>query len=224
MICGGAEEIHYISTGVFDVLQATSIKHNDTPTTKRRGRSTQIATAWSPARVPGPWCSRTGNPPRNAVRPSMEKSSASAPPATGRTSLRLPPKAWSRPSGSPFKTPSWAPASSTTSTRTRPRHAWVTEPRASPRTAWWVTPSRSAAPSPSPDTRSAHAAPSKAAFCLAMMAGGFLAPTRNLETPDPECAPLNHIQGDARTMNPSVVMTNNFAFGGINTSLILRGA
>ncbi|MCU0676997.1 MAG: beta-ketoacyl-ACP synthase, partial [Myxococcota bacterium] len=31
MICGGAEEMHYITAGVFDVLQATSTRFNDRP-------------------------------------------------------------------------------------------------------------------------------------------------------------------------------------------------
>jgi len=57
---------------------------------------------------------------------------------------------------------------------------------------------------------------------LAMMRDGFLAPTKNLERVDPRCAPLDHVMGDARDVRPRLVMTNNFAFGGINTSLILR--
>ncbi|MCC6876510.1 MAG: beta-ketoacyl-ACP synthase [Sandaracinaceae bacterium] len=59
-------------------------------------------------------------------------------------------------------------------------------------------------------------------LCVAMMQGKFLAPTRNLERPDPRCAQLDHVIGDARDASPSVVMSNNFAFGGINTSLVLR--
>ncbi len=59
------------------------------------------------------------------------------------------------------------------------------------------------------------------AFCIAMMRDGFLAPNRNLEHLDPECAPLAYVQGDARPARPRITMNNNFAFGGINTSLIL---
>jgi len=61
------------------------------------------------------------------------------------------------------------------------------------------------------------------ALCLSMMRDGFIAPTKNLAEVDPRCAPLDHVIGDARDERPRVVMTNNFAFGGINTSLILRG-
>lgn len=61
----------------------------------------------------------------------------------------------------------------------------------------------------------------EAAFCVAMMRDGFLAPTRNLESPDPRCAPLRHVAREPIVASPRTIMTNNFAFGGINTSLIL---
>ncbi|HXU02070.1 MAG TPA: beta-ketoacyl-ACP synthase [Polyangia bacterium] len=63
----------------------------------------------------------------------------------------------------------------------------------------------------------------ESAFCLAMMNGGFLVPTKNLEKPDPRCAPLRYLRNetiDAKDLN--IVMNNNFAFGGINTSLVFR--
>lgn len=62
----------------------------------------------------------------------------------------------------------------------------------------------------------------EAALCLVMMRDGFVAPTRNLERVDPRCAPLDHVMGAPREARLDVVMTNNFAFGGINTSLLLR--
>jgi len=58
-------------------------------------------------------------------------------------------------------------------------------------------------------------------FCIAMMRDKFLAPSRNLVEVDPECAPLGYVMGDPRPARPAITMTNNFAFGGINTSLIL---
>ncbi len=60
------------------------------------------------------------------------------------------------------------------------------------------------------------------AFSVAMMRDGFLAPSRNLARLDPGCAPLQYVTGEARDARPEVVMSNNFAFGGINTSLVLR--
>jgi 3-oxoacyl-[acyl-carrier-protein] synthase II len=59
------------------------------------------------------------------------------------------------------------------------------------------------------------------AFCVAMMRDGFIAPTRNLDRVDPECAKLDYVFGAPRDAKLEHVMTNNFAFGGINTSLIL---
>lgn len=55
---------------------------------------------------------------------------------------------------------------------------------------------------------------------IMMMREGFIAPTRNLTTPDPLCAPVNHVLGDVRDERFGIGMNNNFAFGGINTSLI----
>jgi len=59
---------------------------------------------------------------------------------------------------------------------------------------------------------------------MLMMNEGFIAPTYNLENPDPALASLDHVMGDVRKLDFSVAMNNNFAFGGINTSLILGKA
>ena len=59
------------------------------------------------------------------------------------------------------------------------------------------------------------------AFCLMMMRDGFLAPNRNLDEVDPRCAPLGYLR-EVRAERPRIIMTNNFAFGGVNTSLIAR--
>ncbi len=57
---------------------------------------------------------------------------------------------------------------------------------------------------------------------LEMMAEGWFAPTLNLETPDPACGVLDYIQGSGRQLQIDYLMSNNFAFGGINTSLIFK--
>lgn len=62
----------------------------------------------------------------------------------------------------------------------------------------------------------------ESAFCLAMLRDGFLAPNRNLVKPHEECAPLDYVIGAPREARPKVIMNNNFAFAGINTSLIFR--
>jgi len=46
--------------------------------------------------------------------------------------------------------------------------------------------------------------------------------TANLSRVDPECAELDYIVGEPRNIDCEYVMSNNFAFGGINTSLIFR--
>lgn len=51
---------------------------------------------------------------------------------------------------------------------------------------------------------------------------GWFLPTANLDDVDPECSQVEHIQGEARQLDVEYVMSNNFAFGGINTSLVLK--
>lgn len=62
----------------------------------------------------------------------------------------------------------------------------------------------------------------EAAFCLVMMRDGFVAPNKNLDEVDPECAELDYVRAEPRSLSVRTVMTNNFAFGGVNTSLIFR--
>ncbi len=55
-----------------------------------------------------------------------------------------------------------------------------------------------------------------------MMNEGWFAPTLNLDNIDPECAPLDYIQHAGREIQTDYFMSNNLAFGGINTSLIIK--
>jgi 3-oxoacyl-[acyl-carrier-protein] synthase II len=57
---------------------------------------------------------------------------------------------------------------------------------------------------------------------IEMMRDGWFAPTLNLRTPDPRCAALDYIMETPREFYADYVMSNNFAFGGINTSLVFR--
>jgi len=57
---------------------------------------------------------------------------------------------------------------------------------------------------------------------IGMMEEGWFAPTLNLDNIDPACGDLDYITGDGRVLSCDTVMSNNFAFGGINTSLIFR--
>ena len=57
---------------------------------------------------------------------------------------------------------------------------------------------------------------------IEMMREGWFAPTINLKNVDPQCAQLDYIMGEGRQLQCEYVMSNNFAFGGINTSLIFK--
>jgi 3-oxoacyl-[acyl-carrier-protein] synthase II len=57
---------------------------------------------------------------------------------------------------------------------------------------------------------------------ISMMNEGWFHPTANLDHIDPACAELDYIQNNIRALNCEYLMSNNFAFGGINTSLIFK--
>lgn len=59
-------------------------------------------------------------------------------------------------------------------------------------------------------------------FSIEMMRDGWFAPTINLDEIDERCGELDYIQGDGREIQTDYVMNNNFAFGGVNTSLIFK--
>jgi 3-oxoacyl-[acyl-carrier-protein] synthase II len=60
----------------------------------------------------------------------------------------------------------------------------------------------------------------EAALTVNMLRDGWIAPTRNLDQVDEQCAALDYVMGAARSARLRRVMCNKFAFGGINTSLI----
>ncbi|HEU4428818.1 MAG TPA: beta-ketoacyl-ACP synthase [Myxococcota bacterium] len=57
---------------------------------------------------------------------------------------------------------------------------------------------------------------------IEMQREGWFAPTLNLERVDERCAPLDYIAREPRRLACELAMSNNFAFGGVNTSLIFR--
>ena len=59
-------------------------------------------------------------------------------------------------------------------------------------------------------------------FSIEMMRDGWFAPTLNLENVDERCGKLDYIRGDGKQIRTDYVMNNNFAFGGVNTSLIFK--
>jgi 3-oxoacyl-[acyl-carrier-protein] synthase II len=59
-------------------------------------------------------------------------------------------------------------------------------------------------------------------FAIQMMRGGWFMPTLNLNNVDDKCGELDYIMNGGRRMQAEHVMNNNFAFGGVNTSLIFK--
>jgi nodulation protein E len=57
--------------------------------------------------------------------------------------------------------------------------------------------------------------------CIMALRDGIIAPTIGYEEPDPECA-LDVVPNVARDAKVDVVLSNAFAFGGMNAVLALR--
>jgi 3-oxoacyl-[acyl-carrier-protein] synthase II len=57
---------------------------------------------------------------------------------------------------------------------------------------------------------------------IEMLRRQWFAPSINLVQPDPACAMLDYVTGAGRVLDIEYFMSNNFAFGGINTSLIFK--
>ncbi len=59
------------------------------------------------------------------------------------------------------------------------------------------------------------------AACIEMLRNNYLLPTNNLENIDPLCSQIQHIQELTHTP-VNILIKNNFALGGVNSSIILR--
>lgn len=57
---------------------------------------------------------------------------------------------------------------------------------------------------------------------IEMLNKNWYPPTLNLQSVDKECGELDYIQNTGRNLDLEYIMSNNFAFGGINTSIILK--
>lgn len=65
------------------------------------------------------------------------------------------------------------------------------------------------------------AAAFQVASAVLAMQHRLLPPTINLDTPDPECD-LDYVPHQARSLDPQICLVNSFAYGGINSFLLLR--
>ncbi|MCO4099630.1 MAG: beta-ketoacyl-ACP synthase II [Gemmatimonas sp.] len=61
----------------------------------------------------------------------------------------------------------------------------------------------------------------EAAICALAIQRGWIPPTVGLQTPDLECD-LDFVPGTGREVQPRVVVSNSFGFGGINSALVFR--
>ena len=62
----------------------------------------------------------------------------------------------------------------------------------------------------------------EAIMSIEMMNNNCFCPTLNLKNVDENCGELDYIMSEPRKLETEYFMTNNFAFGGINTSLIFK--
>lgn len=57
---------------------------------------------------------------------------------------------------------------------------------------------------------------------MEMIREGCFCPTLNFRHVEPACAPLDYIMQDVRSVDSEFIQSNNFAFGGINTSIVIK--
>jgi len=221
MICGGAEELHFTHAGVFDIMYATSRRYNDTPELSPRpfdaardglvvgeGAATVVLEGYERAKARGAHIYAevlgygTNCDGQHVTRPSADGMG-------GAMSRAL------RDAGVAADTIDYINM-----------HGTATEQGDIAESQATLKVLGDQIPVSSTKSYTGHTLGAcggiEALFCLAMMRDGFLAPNRNLEVVDPRCAPLGYLTGAPREAHPSRIMTNNFAFGGINTSLILQ--
>lgn len=63
----------------------------------------------------------------------------------------------------------------------------------------------------------------EAAICCLSLARGVIAPTINLDDPDPACD-LDYCANEARELQVEYAMSNSFGFGGTNATLVMKQA
>ena len=221
MICGGAEELHFTHAGVFDIMYATSTRYNDRPDLSPRpfdtnrdglvigeGAGTVILESYDRAKARGAkiYAEIIGY---GTNCDGMHMTNPSAVGMAGAMKLCL------KDAGTAVDSIDYVNG-----------HGTATELGDIAESAATLQVLGDKVPFSSTKSHTGHTLGAcgslEVVFCLAMMGDGFLPPTRNLDEIDPRCAPLNYLRGDCREAKPRTIMTNNFAFGGINTSLLLR--
>jgi len=218
MLCGGAEELHELHAATFDVMYATSTKYNDAPDRSPRpydaardgmvvgeGAGTLVLEELEHALRRGAriHCEVVGFGTncdgQHATSPSVEGMAGAMRRALA--DADLPPSAIVYVNGHGTATELGDIA------ETRATHAVL-----GPGVAISSTKSFTG------HTLGACGA-IESVFSIRSMLDGFLPPTRNLDEVDSRCAELDYVR-ELRNCTLERVMNNNFAFGGINTSLV----
>jgi 3-oxoacyl-[acyl-carrier-protein] synthase II len=220
MITGGAEEVNFLSAAVFDLMMATSSNYNDRPTETPRpfdanrdglvvaeGAGTLILEEYERAKkrgapvfgeIEGFWSNSSGVHLTNSDARSMEECLLAALRDAGRNPEEI----------------QHVNAHATGTSHGDEIEAAVTHRIYGPKVP--VTSLKGYVG----HTMGACGA-IEAIASLLMMREGFMASTLNLENPDPTLPPLNHVMGESWDQRFCLGVNNNFAFGGVNTSLVL---
>ncbi len=219
MICGGAEELHFTHAGVFDIMYATSTKYNTQPDASPRpfdvrrdglvvgeGAATVVLERYDHAVARGATIYAevlgfgTNCDGEHITRPSAEGMAGAMRLALTDAGLDSAAIDYINAHGTATELGDIAESEATRSVL------------------------GTAIPISSTKGHTAHTLGAcggiESIFCLAMLRENFVPQTRNLEEVDPRCAALNYIRGEPRDLRLNRIMNNNFAFGGINTSLI----
>ena len=220
MISGGAEEVDFLSAAVFDLMMATSSDYNDRPSETPRpfdanrdglvvaeGAATLILEEYERAKnrgapilgeIEGFWTNGSGAHLTNSDARSMEECMMAALKDAGRNPTEI----------------QHVNAHATATSHGDEVEAIVTHKIYGPDV-----------PVTSIKGYMGHTMGAcgaiEAIATLLMMREGFIASTLNLENPDPALPPLRHVMGESWDQHFSVGVSNNFAFGGVNTSLVL---
>ena len=219
MITGGADEVEILSATVFDLMMATSSNYNDRPSETPRpfdekrdglvvaeGGATLILEEYERAKkrgapilgeIEGFWTNGSGAHLTNSDARSMEECLLAALKDAGRSPDEI----------------QYVNAHATGTTHGDEVEATVINKIYGPGT-----------PTASLKGYMGHTMGAcgaiEAIATLLMMREGFIVSTLNLENPDPALPPLNHVMGGSRDQRSRLAASNNFAFGGVNTSLV----
>ena len=220
MITGGADEVDILSAAVFDLMMATSSNYNNRPSETPRpfdenrdglvvaeGAATLILEEYERAKnrgapilgeIEGFWTNGSGMHLTNSDARSMEECMLAALRDAGRNAAEI----------------QYVNAHATGTTHGDEVEATVINKIYGPDV-----------PTASIKGYMGHTMGAcgaiEAIATLLMMREGFIASTLNLENPDPALPPLSHVIGESLAQRFSLAVNNNFAFGGVNTSLVL---